>query len=186
MSRTSPRFPVTNAWLTNHVHVYKPRNITPSTMLTLAKKLLETDKPLQQLLRQCKTHWYLSVVIGQTTLLMDIYLDDLDDPKSDGLVSEAGYRKQAVFLKVNRQLQMEPVDELTVRRLRGRLPATYSTRHLRSSEIAVCDTLTEMLENVIPAPTNQSFDVDDMLSINMLSLDMELESSSPYRDIVSD
>lgn len=184
MSSISPRFPVTNAWLTNHTQAYKPRDIKPDTMMALARKLLEEDKPFHHLLRQCKTHWYLSVLVGQTTLSMDIYLDDLDDPKSTDLVSEASYRKRSVFLKVDRGLHFETVDDVTIQRLRKRIPATYSIRHLRSSEIAVCDTLTHMLEgNTQPlnSPTE-----DETMSLNLLSPDIDLESDSPYRDVFSD
>lgn len=181
MSGVSPRFPVTNAWLTNHAQAYKPRDISSATMTALARKLLEEDKPFHHLLRQCKTRWYLSVLVGQTTLSMDIYLDD---PKSAGLISEASYRKRSVFLKVNRGLQFETVEAETVQRLRKQIPATYSIRHLRSSEVAVCDTLTQMLESNMqshPSPIE-----DDLMSLNLLSPDMDLESDSPYRDIFSD
>ena len=182
MSAIEPRFPISNAWISDHEHEYIARDISSGLMQILARHLLEEDKAFQHLLRQCKDYWYISALVGQTTLILSIYVPFAYARVPDLPLTEPQSRKRAVFFRVTRDVELTEVDELTECRLRNSYPTSTSVRNLRTSEIESCRLLTR---NNRSQRTRNCPIADPMLLVSTHP-EFDLESGSPYRDIPSD
>ena len=66
-------FPPNYGWVTNKQDGYSPLELPQELHDQLSQALLLTSKEFNHLLRSCKDHWYVTVLIGKRSVHLEIY-----------------------------------------------------------------------------------------------------------------
>jgi hypothetical protein len=137
-AKKHPTFPVNYGWVTSTAPGYRPRNCSAEVQQRLCEIFLRSDSDFVHLLRQCTGSWIVTVVLGKTSVYLNIYdtdvVDDLSLPTRSQSLPEA-----TCFFEVNRLMNLHPISEERQRRVRQRHPMFYAQRTLRQQDIKQLD-----------------------------------------------
>lgn len=141
-----PAFPTNYGWVMSNAHQYRPRTCTRETYLRMCVAFLRTDPDFVHLLRQCTDRWIVSIVLGQTSVYVNLYdVAQVDDPHARTM-SQPAVLEQALFLEVDRTINLTRISAERVARVKTTHPMFYAVRHLRPQDMKMLDSMQDSFE----------------------------------------
>lgn len=139
-------FPTNYGWISHNSHAFRPRECDEAAKQLIAATLVRNDTHIRHLLRQCQDRWIFVVTVGQETIYLNIYdPKEVRDPHRKPLTSSSVNRARAVFLEIDRNLELRQLDPAEIDQVMTTAPFLYSSRSLKPSEIRICDSLQRSL-----------------------------------------
>ncbi len=156
MTRSTARpvsFPTNYGWISHNSHTFRPRECDEAAKQLIAATLVRNDTHIRHLLRQCQNRWIFVVTVGQDTIHLNIYdPQEVRDQHKKPLVSSPVNRARAVFLEIDRNLELRYLDPAEIDQVMTTAPFLYSSRSLKPSEIRICDSLQRsLMREVLPS-----------------------------------
>jgi hypothetical protein len=145
-SKKNPSFPTNYGWVMSNTHQYGPRNCSQEVYQRLCETLLRVDADFIHLLRQCADRWIVSVVLGRTSVHLNLYDPTVVDDPLAREMSQPANLGNAVFFEVDRHMNFLPVSGERSLRVRHTHPMFYAVRHLRLQDMKMLDSMQASLE----------------------------------------
>ncbi len=140
-AKKPPAFPTNYGWVMSNAHQYSPRNCSREVYHRLCETILRVDSDFIHLLRQCTDRWIISVVLGHTTMHLNVYdPEQVDDTRSPER-SQPASLEQAIFLEVDRHLNLQRISAERIARVKRTHPMFYAVRHLRPQDTKMLDSM---------------------------------------------
>ncbi len=143
-SKPAPTFPTNYEWVSSGALQYRPRKCDRDIYRRLCEAYMKMDKAFVHLLRSCKDTWIVSIVLGHTSVHLNIYDPEVvDDPLQPDRSSALG---DATFFEVNRLMEFDRMSVARIERTKRRHPMSYNNRILRPQEMKVLDSMQQALQ----------------------------------------
>lgn len=136
-----PSFPPNYGWLTQHSHSFTPRSLSQETQRAMCETLLRGDKDFLHLLRQCKTSWYIAIVLGADTVHVHVYEPAVVHDPDKSSMSQPSIMEHAQFFQVDRTTCFQPLNEDQIQEVLYTHAMLYSTRCLKPVEIKMLESI---------------------------------------------
>lgn len=145
-------FPTHHHWITQHTHTFRPRNIGRTHDLEfIAATFLRSDKQFLHLLRQCKTQWYVTVILGTDSVHLDIYDGEYVAKSGRPVLSFHENLVHRVMFSVDKESNLSAIrDPKSKRHVLSAGAMLYSHRRLSSAEMRTFDSLYANMLGVSP------------------------------------
>lgn len=139
-----PRFPTNYGWVTSEGRNYRPRKCDRTVYRRLCEAFMKMDGDFIHLLRSCPDTWIISIVLGHTSVYMNVYDPAVvDDPRAP---QRSQSLADATFFEVNRLMEFERLTVERIEQVKHTHPMFYAARDLKPQDIKVLDSMQQALQ----------------------------------------